>query len=232
MRMIKPMLSLFLLFLCTYATSQSTSVAQISFVPTYKDTLILLDESNDEGLLLEDLSIETLRFYISGIAFYRGDKSVFTLANSFHLIDAAEPSSLAIQFEVPQSLSFTHIQFNIGIDSLTNISGALGGDLDPTKGMYWTWQSGYINFKLEGVAERSPARHHRFQFHIGGYQAPFESVQTVKLAIKNKTAIEIQVAIDKWLDSIDLGETYQIMSPNADAMKMAQLLPFIYSIIK
>jgi len=232
MRMIKPMLSLFLLFLCTYATSQSTSVVQVSFVPTYKETLILLDESTDEGLLLGDLSIETLRFYISGIALYQGEESVFTLVNSFHLIDAAAPSSLAIQFEVPESLAYTHIQFNIGIDSLTNVSGALGGDLDPTKGMYWTWQSGYINFKLEGVAERSPARHHRFQFHIGGYQAPFESVQTVKLGLKNKEAIDIQVAIDKWLASIDLGETYQIMSPNATAMKMAQRLPLIYSIKK
>lgn len=230
--MIKPMLSLLLLFLCTLATSQSTSVAQVSFVLTYEHTPILLDESTDEGLQLEDLSIETLRFYISGIEFYHGKESAFTLANSFHLIDAAVPNSLVIQFEIPETLAYTHLQFNIGIDSLTNVSGAMGGDLDPTKGMYWTWQSGYINFKLEGVAERSPARHHRFQFHLGGYQAPFESVQTVNLALKDKTAIEIQVAIDKCLASIDLGETYQIMSPNAAAVEMAQRLPLIYSIMK
>lgn len=232
MWMMKPTLLSLLLLMCNYATSQSKSVAQISFVPTYNNTPILLDESADEGLVLGGVTIETLKFYISGIAFYQGDKSVFTLANSFHLIDAAEPSSLAIQFEVPQSLFFTHIQFNIGIDSLTNTSGAIGGDLDPTKGMYWTWQSGYINFKLEGVADRSPARHHRFQFHIGGYQAPFESVQKVKLPIKNTKEIEIQVAVDKWLATIDLSETYQIMSPNAAAMKMAQRLPTIYSIAK
>lgn len=230
--MIKPMLSLLLLFLGTFATSQSTSVAQVSFLPTYKNTPILLDESTDEGFQWEDLSIETLRFYISGIEFYQTEERVFTLANSFHLIDAAVPNSLVIQFEVPEALAYTHLQFKIGIDSLTNASGAMGGDLDPTKGMYWTWQSGYINFKVEGVAKRSPARHHRFQFHIGGYQAPYQSVQTVNLALKDKTAIEIQVAIDKCLASIDLAETYQIMSPNAAAVEMAQQLPLIYSIIK
>lgn len=232
MWMMKPTLLSLFLFICTNATSQSKSVAQVSFIPTYKNIPIRFDESADEGLVLDDLTIETLKFYISGIEFYQEEDLVFALANSFHLIDAAEPGSLDITFECPSAVAFTHIQFNIGIDSLTNTSGALGGDLDPTKGMYWTWQSGYINFKLEGVAERSPARHHRFQFHIGGYQAPFESIQKVKLATNNTREIEIQVAVDEWLATIDLSETYQLMSPNAAAMKMAQRLPTIYSIAK
>ncbi len=230
--MMKPTLLPLLLLMCTNATSQSKSVAQISFVPTYNNTPILLDESADEGLVFGDLTIETLKFYVSGIKLYQEEDLVFALANSFHLLDAAEPGSFDIKFECPDSIVFNYIQFNIGIDSLTNTSGALGGDLDPTKGMYWTWQSGYINFKLEGVADRSPARHHRFQFHIGGYQAPFESVQKVKLAVKNTREIEIQVAVDQWLATIDLSETYQIMSPNAAAIKMAQRLPTIYSIAK
>ena len=77
------------------------------------------------------------------------------------------------------------IKFNLGIDSLTNVSGVMGGDLDPTKGMYWTWQSGYINFKMEGSSAVCPTRNHEFQFHIGGYQDPFYAMQTLELEVKN-----------------------------------------------
>jgi hypothetical protein len=45
-----------------------------------------------------------------------------------------------LSFDLPTYLKYDQIQFQLGIDSLTNVSGAMGGDLDPTKGMYWTWQ--------------------------------------------------------------------------------------------
>jgi hypothetical protein len=66
------------------------------------------------------------------------------------LIDFDENDSNALCLEIPDDIEFDAIQFNLGLDSLTNVSGALGGDLDPTKGMYWTWQNGYVNFKLQG----------------------------------------------------------------------------------
>jgi len=59
----------------------------------------------------------------------------------------------------------------IGTDSITNVSGALDGDLDPIKGMYWAWNSGCINFKLEGTRVIS-GKKTPFEYHIGGYNGP------------------------------------------------------------
>ena len=155
---------------------------------------------------------------------------VFAEENSFHLLDISDPGSLNLDLKIPNELSFSHISFNIGIDSITSVSGVFGGDLDPGNGMYWTWQSGYINFKLEGVADDSPARNHRFQFHLGGYQAPFNALQQVKLDVADPKNITINIAIDQLFEQVNLQETYQIMSPNQQAIDMAQLVASLFSI--
>lgn len=61
--------------------------------------------------------------------------------------------------------------FFFGTDSLTNVSGNIDGPLDPINGMYWAWNSGYINFKLEGYW----GTHYDqpIEFHIGGYRKPY-----------------------------------------------------------
>jgi len=44
------------------------------------------------------------------------------------------------------------------VDSLANVSGAMSNDLDATKGMYWSWQSGFINLKIEGKSASCKTR--------------------------------------------------------------------------
>ena len=83
-------------------------------------------------------------------------------------------------------MRFNTIAFNLGIDSITNVSGAQGGDLDPTKGMYWAWQSGFINIKLQGTSNSCPPPKNEFEFHLGGYQYPFNSLQTIILKTGNE----------------------------------------------
>ena len=84
---------------------------------------------------------------------------------------------VALCLEIPEDTEFDAIQFNLGIDSLTNVSGALGGDLDPTKGMYWTWQNGYVNFKLQGTSDLCNNPKNEFEFHLGGYLKPFNNYE-------------------------------------------------------
>ena len=113
----------------------------------------------------DSIQLKSLKFYISNIELVNGDKVVWQQKNSFHLIDASKNESLQIPLKHQSNLNFTKIKFNLGIDSMVNVSGALGGDLDPTKGMYWTWQSGYINFKLEGKSKKCKTRNNEFHFH-------------------------------------------------------------------
>jgi hypothetical protein len=136
-----------------------------------------------------------------------------------------------ITLSVPSNTLYNSINFGIGIDSATNSKGVFGGALDPTKGMYWTWQSGYINFKLEGISDKCATRKNRFQYHLGGYQEPLNLYQEISLEIPSESKeIVIDVDISELVLNLDLENTNQIMSPNAEALKIAKLLPQIFKI--
>lgn len=179
-----------LVFFLQSAVAQSNSDLSISFVPVYENTEVTFDETPNQTFGQNQLQVTTFKWYISQIELYQKDQLVYSESNSYHLLDASDPSSLQLLLtDLPKTASFTHIQFNLGIDSLTNVSGAMGGDLDPSKGMYWTWQSDYINFKLEGRADDCPTRNQEFQFHIGGYQHTANTLRKVKLACNDNNPI-------------------------------------------
>jgi hypothetical protein len=179
------------------------------------------------SFMKDSVHFEVVKFYISNLQFFQDQQMVAALEKKYLLIDAEKSASMSISLP---KVAFNKIKFNIGIDSLTNVSGAFGGDLDPTKGMYWTWQSGYINFKLEGITESCPASNNLFQFHLGGYQYPFNALQKIVLDVKQVKGTYINVAIDELLAQINLQKTYQVMSPNQKALEVSELLPSIFSI--
>ena len=208
----KYLLFTFLLLLADISHAQKVT---LSFQPSLKEV---------------KAEIETLQFYISNIQLQHNNQPIFKEENSYHLIDLEDTSSLEIVLDVSDSIQFSVLTFSLGIDSLTNVSGAFGGDLDPTNGMYWTWQSGYINFKLEGLAPECPARQHRFQFHIGGYQAPYNSLQQISFPIYNQRTIDIQLSLHQLFNRIDLKEQYQIMGPSIKAVEFSKVLKTLFSI--
>lgn len=168
----------------------------------------------------DSIQITALRFYISGIELLDKNKTVWKDPIQFHLMDAFIEKTLAVT--IPLNISYTKLKFNLGIDSTTNVSGALGGDLDPTKGMYWTWQSGYINFKLEGSSNVCKTRHNEFQFHLGGYQSPYNNLQTVFTDAGSKQNIEVGIDIQKIMNQLNLAQQHHIMSPGQDAMNFSE----------
>ena len=91
--------------------------------------------------------------------------------------------------------------------------------------MYWTWQSGYINFKLEGTSSLCPARKNKFYWHIGGYSPPYNTLRQVSLKTNGKVSIQL----DKLFEEIDISEEYQIMSPNDNAVQIADKLVFLFN---
>lgn len=169
----------------------------------------------------DTILIETLKFYISEIQFCKDKVVLDSLERKYHLLDLMYPSSLILKHKSKNA--FSSIRFKIGIDSTTNVSGAFGEDLDPTNGMYWTWQSGFINFKLEGRSSQCPARQHRFQLHIGGYKAPFNTLQEVELKT-NKKKIILSIDIEQLLSEVQLTKRYEVMSPSENAVLIAQYI--------
>ena len=178
----------------------------------------------------ESIQFETLKFYISNLRFNLNNGKTFIEKNSWHLIEMEDRNSLHVS--VPDSLndSIRNISFNLGIDSTTNVSGALGGDLDPTQGMYWTWQNGYINFKLEGKSTLCKTRNNEFQFHIGGYMNPFNTLQKIELPINKVGSYTIVFDLEQLMDKIDLSILNHVMSPQLDAVEISKKIVTAFSI--
>lgn len=174
----------------------------------------------------------SLRFYISGIELMKQRRTAWKEQNSNHLIDIDDTASMHLALQIPDDIVYDTIKFHLGIDSLTNVSGAIGGDLDPTKGMYWSWQSGYINFKLEGNSPLCSSRNHEFQFHLGGYTTPFASMQAVYLSITPKQKADIVFDVQKLLSAIDLSVQQSIMIPGNDAVALSRLAASSFYISK
>jgi hypothetical protein len=178
----------------------------------------------------DTLIISNFKFYISNLQYYKNDSLVYTSNKKAHLIDVSDKNSLHINEN--KIFDFDKIKFNIGVDSLTNVSGVFDGDLDPVNGMYWTWQSGYINFKLEGTATHCPARNNKFYWHIGGYLEPFYAMREIELDCNINKPIEIVIQLDELFKNIDVSKIYNVMSPNEKANQIADVLPKIFKIVK
>lgn len=206
-------------------------LAAVGFAQNQKVTLHFAAKYNGETVILEDkyyslpngdsIAFDVLRYYITGISFYNGNRQVFAEKESYHLIDHSKENTTTIELDMPGK-DYNMLRFNLGVDSVTNTSGALTGDLDPGKGMYWAWQSGYINFKLEGRSNACLTRRHEFSFHLGGYLAPGYAMQTISKPIHNTTDIFITIALDKFIQAIDLTKQNSIMIPGEEAVELSQ----------
>lgn len=191
-------------------------------------------EFNGETLVLETrkyvspandtLQFERFRFYLSSIELVFEDGKVYKEAGSYHLVDLEEPSTLQLHLLHVPAGKITSVKFNIGVDSIKSVSGAMDGDLDPRFGMYWAWNSGYINAKLEGTSRSCKAYQNRFEFHIGGYSFPENSLRTVKLDLAQPLeSDQLTLAADAqaWFNGVQLGKLPGVMIPGREAMMIA-----------
>ena len=201
--------------------AQSDS-GQVKINVLYNNQAIVLDKYYPINEGNDSLKIENLKFYISDVSFLNKDEVLHEFSQKYTLIDA-EKENLTIPFQANGLVAPTHIKFSIGVDSLTNESGAYGGDLDPTKGMYWTWQSGYINFKLEGKSSLCDTRNNVFQYHIGGYQDPHYALRTFTVPIEYSEQVIIELDLYEFLNKVGLENNAMIMSPSDGSMQIADL---------
>lgn len=203
------------------AISQEVKPVQLSFLPMINGTPISLNQHYFSDELNDSISISKLKFYISNIALLNNDKVIYKNSDGVYLLNAED--SLNLQFDIPQSIQFNRIQFGLGIDSITNTSGALDGALDPLMGMYWTWQSGYINFKMEGFVGNLEQEENKFEYHLGGYSDKNNAYQLVDLPVQSISEnIQFQMPIDLIFKTMLLEKKYNIMSPSTIAVSLSK----------
>ena len=202
----------------------------VSFQPVFRERTLILNDSTYALTNGHSIAFDELKFYTSGFRLFQNDSLVYTEQNSFHLYDASVAGKQQITFTVPAGTSFNRLCFNVGIDSITSVSGAMGGDLDPTKGMYWVWQSGYINVKLEGTSDLCKNPGKAFQFHLGGYMYPFNALKTVTLYPGKTGNINVLLDVKTFTEAINFSEKDHVMSPDAYAVKLAALFSTCFKI--
>jgi hypothetical protein len=180
----------------------------------------------------DSIQFSKLKFYLTNFVLQGRDYTRDTIADSNYLIDAFKKETMFVRLSDVNYSREDKLILNIGVDDCLNTSGAHSGDLDPMNGMYWSWQSGYINFKIEGKSPSCNTRKNKFQFHIGGYQKPYETIRRLvfKLnAVKDNT-LRIDVDVSHFFRSIQLSSQNQIMIPGKDASNIADRLTQMFSI--
>ncbi len=204
------------------AMAQENTGLKMIFKPFFGSTRLSLDSIYRVNTQ-DSIQFNNFKFYVSKVELLNTGKSVFKDEQLGHLIDASIKDAQEILLDVSANLHFDQVRFSIGIDSVTNVVGVLGGDLDPTTGMYWSWQSGYINIKLEGKSNMSSDRKSEFAFHLGGYQFPNIGIQTIDFSVNNPTGIEIDIDLNFFVNQLNLSQQHHIMSPSFKAVTLSQL---------
>jgi len=109
--------------------------------------------------------------------------------------------------------------------------------------MFWTWNTGYIMFKIEGTSPQSKVVNNKLEYHIGGFRGhdnvlkyvtlPFPGNKAVTIKKGEATAIMIDADIDKfWKDYIFLKitDTPVCNSPGLLSKQIAGNFSHIFSV--
>jgi hypothetical protein len=214
-----------------------TGTLKISFVNTANGKNIALRDSLYKNAFGEEYSISKLKYYISNVLIPGSGQSPEN--DPYHLINAEEPVN---SFEITMNTGdYKKIQFLLGVDSIRNCSGAQTGALDPTNDMFWTWNTGYIMFKLEGTSTSSTADLHRIEHHIGGYKgvnnvaALTDLNFDVPFSIRENTVTEVAIEMNldhywKGTSDIKISETPMWMTMGGMAKKIASNFSGLFSV--
>lgn len=202
-----------------------TGVAQLSFSvqPVFKNEALVLNARSYITTNGDTLTIETFKFYLGNFSIYSNGKWQ-NLNHDYLLVDAESPQANGFTLASFPAGKMDSISFIVGTDSLANVSGALEGALDPSLGMYWAWNTGYIYAKLEGKSKACKTFHHAYEFHIGGYLRPYNAVRKVTLSVKDQNKILLLADAAEWFTGtieIKLSLLNSVVTPSKNAMLIA-----------
>ncbi len=138
--------------------------------PFYLDSMYVHPMSGDT------LMFTTTKYYISNFKLKDENGTWHAMSDSYFLVDLSNPSSLDLNLGNFPAGTYTEMSYVLGVDSLRNVSGAQSGALAPSNGMFWSWNSGYIMFKLEGMSPQASGG--MFTYHIGGFSGANNVVET------------------------------------------------------
>ncbi len=209
---------------------------QINFQPVVKNIVLQLNTKAYFIHSQDSIFITTFKMYVGKIILNDEELKEQFVDENYHLLNVENVESFKIDLKNLTLKKISSIDFFVGVDSIENMKGALDGDLDVSNAMYWTWNSGFINFKLEGHSPICKSIHHVFEFHIGGFKHPNNSLRKVHLQLKtpmdliSKNNLIIKIDLAEALNNIELATNNSIVEPSTEALKMADNFAKMFSI--
>ena len=167
----------------------------------------------------DSISFSTLKMYFSDFRFREKLSGGITEIDTLIFYDLAD-SSTHVFFKNLEISNYDDVSFTLGLDSSKNVSGELENAYDPLLGMYWAWNTGYVNLKLAGKSTLVLTKTHDFEFHLGGYRYPLATAQNIKVDLNDQY---IYFDLQKlFSESINLSKNHHIMLPGKDAFLISQ----------
>jgi len=161
------------------------------------------------------IRIDKLRWYVSlPPAGKKGSKA--------WLLDLADSASLDQQMSRPVN---NKISLLFGIDSTIQVGGVGTGALDPLRGMYWTWQTGYVQWKMEG-AIRVDGVESPLELHLGGFDGVTKSQSMLSdyLIYPTTNSVIAQWDISPFLAEVVRRKKFGVMSPSPIAREYCRII--------
>ncbi len=161
-----------------FKSGPETFSARLEISPVVGDQPFQLDDGSGAVSYRtasgDQFSATRLRYYLSNFRLRRADGSFYQApldaksSEGYFLVDVAVPASQTFKFIDAPAGDYSGVEFLVGVDDARNSAGVQTGALDPARGMFWTWRTGYIFLSLEGQSPQSSAPQHALTFHVGG----------------------------------------------------------------
>jgi hypothetical protein len=194
--------------------AEGQSAVVVHHQVTLGDAKVVLGEwqKSDSNV---SVRIDKLRWYVSlPPAGKKGSKA--------WLLDLADSASLDQQMSRPVN---NKISLLFGIDSAIQVGGVGTGALDPLRGMYWTWQTGYVQWKMEG-AIRVDGVESPLELHLGGFDGATKSQSMLSdyLIYPTTNSVIAQWDISPFLSEVVRRKKFGVMSPSPIAREYCRII--------
>jgi hypothetical protein len=229
------------------STGDTTQVPTYNFVLSFQakvDNADLTFNQTYQNSFGESYTITTFKYYIGNIQLVNSASGkVYNVSNkTFYLVNASDSASSNITLKAPAG-TYDVINFTLGVDSIYNVSGAQSGALDPTNGMFWSWNTGYIMAKMEGTSPLSDLPDNRIEFHIGGFKTGESVIRNISLSLpdgrtlaissQGDSKVVINANANKWFydpHNIRIADTAVCMLPGTLATNIADNYAKMFSV--
>ncbi len=228
----------FLLFLWSLISvvARGQSMVTIHHQVTLGDAKVVLGEWQKSDSLVS-IRIDKLRWYVSlppsnggaGVEKSGGrhkniaqSKSAGKTGSKAWLLDLSDSSSLDQQMSRPGNIK---ISLLFGIDSAIQMGGVGTGALDPQRGMYWTWQTGYVQWKMEG-AIRVNGEEHPLELHLGGFDGATKAQAMLSdyLVKPTTNSVIAQWELSPFIAHVLDQKKFGVMSPSPIAREYCRII--------